>query len=56
MLQALDDVNEKNDIAAINALQAFINSVEAQRGINIADADADALIAAAQGLITFLGG
>ncbi len=54
--QALDDVNENNNVAAINALQAFINSVEAQRGIQITDADADALIAAVQDIITLLGG
>jgi len=42
--KALDDVNENNDVAAINALQAFINSVEAQRGNKIPEADADALI------------
>lgn len=50
-LEALDDVNEKNDGAAINKLQAFINAVEAQRGIHIPDADADALIAEAQDII-----
>jgi hypothetical protein len=55
-VRALDDLNENNDVAAINALQAFINSVEAQRGIHIAEADADALIAAAQQTITMLGG
>ncbi|MDA2914238.1 hypothetical protein MYX77_09840 [Acidobacteriia bacterium AH_259_A11_L15] len=56
VLQALDDVNENNDVAAINALQAFINGVEAQRSIHIPEADADALIAAAQQIITLLGG
>ena len=40
----------------INALQAFINSVEAQRGIHITEADADALIASAQAIIASLGG
>ena len=52
--KALDDVNKNNDIAAINALQAFINSVEAQRGKKILDADANALIAAAQEIIDLL--
>jgi hypothetical protein len=54
--QALDDLNQNNDVAAINALQAFINSVEAQRGVSIADADADAIIAAVQAIIARLGG
>jgi hypothetical protein len=56
VVQALDDLNQNNDVAAINALQAFINSVEAQRGIHITEAEADALIAAAQQIITLLGG
>ena len=56
VLQALDDVNENNDVAAINALQAFINAVEAQRGVHIPAADADTLIAAAQQIITLLQG
>ncbi len=53
-LQALDDVNEHNDVAALNSLQAFINAVEAQRGNKISEADADVLIAAAQQIIDFL--
>lgn len=56
VLQALDDANENNDVAAINALEAFINSVEAQRGNKITDADADYLIAAAQEIINLLTG
>ena len=52
--KALDDVNENNDIAAINALQAFINALEAQRGNKISEADADALIADAQQIIDLL--
>ena len=40
----------------INSLHAFINYVEAQRGVNITDADADALIASAQAIIASLGG
>lgn len=39
---------------AANALGAFINAVEAQRGKKIARADADALIAAAERLIADL--
>ena len=51
---ALDDVNEHNNVAAINNLQAFINAVEAQRGIHISEADADALIVKAQAIIAML--
>ncbi len=51
---ALDDLNQNNDIAAINALQAFINAVEAQIGINVTFADAEALIAAAQEIIVLI--
>ncbi len=50
-LRALNDQQEGNDRAAINLLQAFINSVEAQRGVHINNADADALIAAAQAIL-----
>lgn len=55
-LGALDDANENNDVAAIQALEAFINNVEAQRGVHIPDADADELIKAAREIIAFLGG
>ena len=54
VLRALEDLNANNDIAAINALYAFMNAVEAQRGNKISDADADALIAAAQAIIDLL--
>jgi len=54
-LEAVDDVNEQNDVSACNRTQAFIKAVEAQRGTQITDADADALIAAAQEIITDLG-
>lgn len=53
-LSALDDLNENNDVAAINSLQAFINAVEAQRGHKIPEADADDLIAVAQAIIDYL--
>jgi hypothetical protein len=49
--QALDDFTNNNDVAACNALDAFINAVEAQRGKQIPEADADALSAAAQEII-----
>jgi len=54
VLQALDDLNENNDVAAVNALNAFINAVEAQRGNKIPEEDADALIDAAQQIIDLL--
>jgi hypothetical protein len=50
-LGALDDLNEKNDVAAINALQAFINATWAQRGQQITETEADELIAMAQEII-----
>ncbi len=53
-LNALDDVNENNDVAAVNTLQAFINAVEAQRDNKIPGADADLLIAGAQAIIDLL--
>ncbi|MHC5010134.1 MAG: FIMAH domain-containing protein [Planctomycetota bacterium] len=53
-LQALDDVNENNDVAAINALNAFINAVSAQSGNEVDTADADILIADAQEIIDIL--
>ena len=56
VFDALDDINENNDVSVVNALYAFINAVEAQRGKQISEADADDLIAAAQAIITALGG
>ncbi len=53
-LQKLADDNDKNDVAAINSLQAFINAVEAQSGKKISQEDADTLIAAAQQIIDIL--
>ncbi|MBN2128068.1 MAG: hypothetical protein JW741_01170 [Sedimentisphaerales bacterium] len=50
----LEDDNENNDVAAVNALEAFINEVEAQRDKKIPGADADALIAIAQAIIDLL--
>jgi hypothetical protein len=52
--QALDDSNQKNDGAAANTMQAFINSVDAQRGKEITDIEADSLNAAAQEIIDCL--
>jgi hypothetical protein len=54
-LGALDDLNENNDVAATNALGAFIHFVEAKRGKKISEEDAVVLIQAAQDIITALG-
>jgi hypothetical protein len=53
-LNALDDVNENNDVAAINSLEAFINAVQAQSGNKIPADDANLLIAEAQLIINLL--
>jgi len=53
-MQVLQDANEKNDATAIKLLQAFINTVEAQRGKQIPEADADALITDALQIIKLL--
>jgi hypothetical protein len=44
----LNDSNENNDVAAVNQLDAFINKVEARRGTELSDDEADALIEWAQ--------
>ena len=53
-MRKLDDSNQKNDVVAINAIKAFINKVEAQRGKRISEELADDLIARAQRIITVL--
>ena len=53
-LNALDDVNNNNDVAALNSMSAFINAVIAQRGKQITIADANSLLAAADNVITQL--
>jgi hypothetical protein len=53
-LEALDSANERDDVSACNRLQAFINSVEAQRGTHLTDTDADELIEDAQEILTAL--
>ena len=55
-VKALEDVNENNDVAAINSLEAFINVVQAQSGNQIPEADADAVIAEALDIIALLSG
>lgn len=53
-LNALDDLNENNDVAAINSLYAFIKYVEAQRGKSISEENANALIESAEAVILSL--
>lgn len=50
-IAAFDDGNAANDASAIGALQAFVQSVNAQRGKKIAADDADALITAANDVL-----
>jgi len=54
LLAKLDAAQKANDSVAINLLQAFISAVEAQRGNQIPEADADTLIAAAEAIISML--
>jgi len=54
--KVLEDSNPKNDVAAINALEALINKIEAQRGKKMLEADANALIAKARDIIAVLSG
>jgi hypothetical protein len=56
VMSALDDSNEKNNAAAQNAMYAFMNAVEAQRGKKLTDAQATQLIAVAQAIVAALGG
>ena len=55
-LEALSDSNANNDIAAINAMEAFISAVQAQSGKKIPAADASTLITLAQAIIDSLSG
>ena len=50
----LADANVNNDVAAVNALGALINSVMAQAGNQITQDDADSLIADAQAIIELI--
>jgi parallel beta-helix repeat protein len=53
-LNALDDMNENNDVAAIKSLNAFISAVQAQSGKKIPEADANVLTAEAQEIIDLI--
>ena len=54
-LAALDDTREQNDGAATNAMHAFINSVNGQRGRQLTDAQANSLVSAAERIIRAIG-
>ena len=56
MLNALDDVNAQNYVAALNAMSGFSNAVEAQRGKALTQGEANRLIANGQIIIRALGG
>jgi hypothetical protein len=56
VIQALDDSRNQNDAAAINALNAFMNAVNAQRGVWLTDSQADGLISSARAIAQALGG
>ena len=53
-LRIVSDGNARNDAGAIGALTGFVKTVAAYRGKKIGTADADALIATAQGIINLL--
>lgn len=55
-VKILNDSNPKNDKAAVNNLEAFINKLESQRGKKIPADVADELIAMAQQIIDALNG
>jgi alpha-tubulin suppressor-like RCC1 family protein len=55
-VKALEDLNQNNDVAAINSLYAFINAVEAQRGKSLTDAQSDELINKTQSIIDSISG
>jgi len=55
-MAALDRTQAGNNTAAINLMFAFIHSVEAQRGKALTITQADALVSAAQQIISALGG
>jgi polyhydroxybutyrate depolymerase len=55
-MKKLNDSNQKNNVAAKNAMNAFINKVEAQRGKKIPVDLADQLIARAQRIIVVISG
>jgi hypothetical protein len=55
-LKVLEDFNPKNNVAAINAIESFINKIEAQHGKKIPEEVANKLIDEAQDIIEVLSG
>lgn len=53
-LGTLDNVNDRNNAGAVNSLRAFINAVEALRGDEISEEDADVLMTVTQQIIDLL--
>lgn len=53
-LNALDDLNTNNDIAAVNSMNAFISAVNAQSGNQIDESDATALVASANEILSLI--
>ncbi len=53
-LEALEDMNDHNDGSAVNRLEAFLAEVQAQRGKQIPEADADSLIGSCQAILDLL--
>ncbi len=53
-LGALDDVNDNDNAAAVDSLEALVGAVEALRGNKISEEDAGVLVTAAQQIIDLL--
>ncbi len=53
-LNGLGDLNENNDVAAVNSLEAFISAAEVRSGKNIPVAAANDLIAMTEEIINSL--
>jgi VCBS repeat-containing protein len=53
-MRVLEDSNQQNDVAAINAIESFIHKIEAQRDKRIPEEVADDLITKAQDIIVVL--
>ena len=54
VMAALDDDRNENSPAAINAMYAFVNAVNAQRTSHLTDQQAELLISSAEGVIDAL--
>jgi len=51
---ALSDLNENNDVAALNAIYAFCYNAQAQSGKQLEEADVDQLVSKADAIITVI--